>query len=653
MTSKIRVLTDHTINKIAAGEVIENPASVVKELVENSIDAGAKDICVEIKGGGRQLIRISDDGSGMNADDALLCLERHATSKIREVEDIHSVTTMGFRGEAIPSIASISKFMLLTSPQLNGNTIPQEDAHSGTMVIVDGGKIVNCSPAARSPGTTVEVKSLFFNVPVRRKFLKSPAVDTNEILKILSLIALGYPNIKFQLINDGKTMLSTTLGQDTSFADSLNTRIENVLGPEYLQNTISIMRESNGMSLQGVIGYPNYTRHNRTGQFLFINNRGVFSPLVAYAVKEGYGSALPSGRHPVFVLHLALSGNLVDVNVHPQKREVRLRQEQLLKELIIKAIEQSLQHNPNHKNNFFTPDISPVFTRAFETPEAMSTSNNNDWIFQPKSLTPWSKPEPTPQNSLSQQDHLPAHQPVVYPSISPHQPPAHTPSFPQKQPIEASLHIPVTSMPPRVIATIPRYILLDASSDNEFFSKAPLKAPNSSSRGLLLIDQKAAHSRIIFEKLQQRNIDSPISQQSLLIPYTLEVSPFEADTLRDSISTLNHMGFQIQEFGSDTFLIDAIPQIIGTNDIKLLIGDILNALRDTHGEKPLQEEKYKRIALAASRAAVAQDRRLSLDEAQGIINQLCRCQHPYQCPQGKPTFVQLSPDELAKQFQKN
>lgn len=653
MKSKIRVLKDHTINKIAAGEVIENPASVVKELVENAIDAEAKEICVEIKGGGRQLIRVSDDGCGMSPDDALLCFERHATSKIRDVEDIHTIMTMGFRGEAIPSIASISKFMLITCPQPD-NFATLKNNNSGTMVIVDGGKIISCSPAIRTPGTTIEVKSLFFNVPVRRKFLKSPSFDANEILKTLSLIALGYPNVKFLLINDGKSMLSTSLEDGKPFKDLLNSRVENVLGYDYLQNTIPIFRESNGMSIQGLIGLPNFTRHNRTGQFLFINNRGVFSPLVAYAVKDGYGSSLQSGRHPVYILHLSIEGSLVDVNVHPQKREVRLRQEQQLKDLVIKGIEDALQNNPyQFQQNTQTPTISPVFARALASPEPISLPKSDDWIFQPKSFrSPIDRPASSPH--LPSPMHLPPNPhgsstsiPLPQPSYFSSKPAPHLSSTLSAQ---LDLTIPKANTPPRVIATIPNYILLDTASDNDFFSKAPLKS-SSASRGLLLIDQKAAHSRIIFEKLIQSQQNNA-SSQFLLIPLTLELSSFDIEALKESMENLNSMGFHIREFGSNTYLVDAIPQPFADSDLKLLMSDILNELKEIHGEKFLQDDKNKKIAAAATRSAVSQHKRLSNDEAQSIINQLCQCQLPYQCPQGKPTFIQLSPEELAKHFQK-
>lgn len=650
MPSKIRVLTEHTINKIAAGEVIENPASVVKELVENSIDAHASEICIEIKGGGRQLIRITDDGCGMNSDDALLCLERHATSKIREVEDIHDITTMGFRGEAIPSIASISKFMLLTCPQPE----PQQTTSSsfGTMIMIDGGKIINCSPAARSPGTTIEVKSLFFNVPVRKKFLKSPAIDTNEILKMISLIALGHPRIKFQLISDSKSLLTTSLSQDENFKEQLDERVDAVLGHDFLQNCVPLKYEQDDLLLQGVIGLPSYTRHNRTGQFLFINSRGVFSPLVAYAIKEGYGTSLPSGRHPAFVLHLSIAGSLVDVNVHPQKREVRLRQEHVLKSLIIKGVEQTLQSTSFHAPLNSAPQVSPAFAHTFVPQNNFSIAPNEDWVFRPKSFTSWDEPEKlhhgeiTPPFEIAEvSEHLPIHAPLPQ---TPQRPLSYTPK-PQEQP--SLLNIPRQATPPRVIATIPRYIVLDGTGDNEFILAGRAKG-HSTSGGLFLIDQKAAHARIIFERLQENEKGQVMPLQSLLIPYSIEVSSFEAATLRSSIPNLNGMGIHIQEFGTNTFLIDAVPQIFGDSNLQVLITDILQALRDTQSDQLLQDEKNKRIALAASRASVSYERRLSLEEAQSLINQLCNCRHPFQCPQGKSSFLQLSPEELAKQFLK-
>jgi len=626
MASKIRVLDEQTINKIAAGEVIENPASVVKELVENSLDAGARDICIEIKGGGRQMIRITDDGCGMNADDALLCLERHATSKIRTVEELLTLNTMGFRGEAIPSIASISKFMLVTSPSQS----ELQTKYEGTMVLVDGGKIISCAPAARSQGTTIEVKSLFFNVPVRKKFLKSPAYDANEILKTVSLMALGNPEIKFQLINDEKKQLTAPQTNVEALEEKFKTRIGHVLGQDFIQNTAFIESKHEALAIHGLVGLPSYTRHNRTGQYLFINGRPVTSPAIAFAVKEGYGTSLAPGRHPVFVLYLSMPGHLVDVNVHPQKREVRLRQEQAIKELISKAIAKVLEsHSINAK---FSPAFDEISFANFFQSDDTSSLEKKEWIFQPR--------EPFPPHEFSPDPILPTvNSPLNYspPHLDLELGPKNAPSpslFPTH---EKSSH------PPKVLATVSRYILLDGEIQHEFFGNR---------NGLILIDQKAAHARIIFEKLLQTQVGTSISQQMLLIPEPIEVSPFEAEALRISLPFFNQMGIHLQEFGQNSFLLDAVPQIFGNINIRSLILSILHDLSELHNVNLIHQEKIKKIALAASRAAISYDRKLTLEEAQGLINQLVLCQQPYHCPVGKPILAHLSPENLLKLFHK-
>ncbi len=320
MDTAIHLLDEATINKIAAGEVIENPASVIKELVDNSLDAGSSEITVEITAGGRQLIRVTDDGCGMARDDALLSLERHATSKIRALDDITELGTMGFRGEAIPSIASISKFTLLTATE-----------EEGTLVVVDGGRILKHCEAARGRGTTIEVKSLFFNVPVRKKFQRSTASDTTEIHTTLGKLALAHPEVSFHLISNQKTLLKTRAGP-------LGERIAAVMGADYFSGLKSIETSDGAMTLKGYIGLPSFTRHNRTGQVLILNQRPVQCPLVSYAVLDGYSTRLQPRRHPVYVLHLGLPPDWIDVNVHPQKREVRLRQSSIIRSFLTKAV---------------------------------------------------------------------------------------------------------------------------------------------------------------------------------------------------------------------------------------------------------------------------------------------------------------------------
>ncbi|MCB1112909.1 MAG: DNA mismatch repair endonuclease MutL [Chlamydiales bacterium] len=601
MNTKIRVLDEHTINKIAAGEVIENPASVVKELVENAIDAGATEITVEIKGGGRQMIRITDNGCGMGQDDALLALERHATSKIREVEDILSVGTMGFRGEAIPSIASISKFMILT------RTAENED---GTMVIVEGGKVLKHCPAARDTGTTIEVKSLFFNVPVRRKFQRSPTYDANEILKMLSMIALGNPDIRFELISNETTTLTTQRCDGETYLERLGQRIYDVLGSEYRYSTTPVEERSGDYAVTGYVGLPEYTRHNRTGQYLFINKRAIQSPLASFAVRDGYGTALQTNRHPIYVLHLEIPGDIVDVNVHPQKREVRLRQEQEIKTLIAKAVDSALNQmsftpSANEEPEFAMPESPmPSFTEPVHTFAGFAPVHEEEFTPLP----------PLPRKEVRDDPPL--------------------------------FETPPTSRPiPKILGTIPRFVILDPTT-LEGTELAQGK------QGLCLVDQRAAHARIIYDKLlacAKKKIAPSV--QTLLIPLTLELTPIEAATLRDKLDMLNDLGIQAKEFDNNTFVIDALPQEFGNVDVKALMVDLVKSMQEDHDDRTFEREKEKQLALSASRIALSSKQRISNSEAQVLVNQLMACETPFRCPNGKPTVIRIGSDELAKHFQ--
>lgn len=641
MSSKIRVLSDHIINKIAAGEVIENPSSVVKELVENSLDAGATDICVEIQGGGRLLIRVSDNGCGMNSDDALLCLERHATSKLRNVEDIHTLLTMGFRGEAIPSIASISKFNLLTCPSSE-----KGNEQSGTMVIVDGGKIVSCSPAARAVGTTIEVKSLFFNVPVRKKFLKSPTIDANEILKTLSLIALGFPEIRFQLISDGKTVLTTSQGKASSFIGKLRERVENVLGKDFVENTVLLEGNKGEIRVEGLMGQPSYTRHNRAGQYLFINKRAVVSPVIAYAVKEGFGTSLPNGRFPAFVLHLTINGDLVDVNVHPQKREVRLRQEQLIKELLIKAVRSCLHREVSEdhfteKTSLFPSipcqpaEVPQLFPSPFPwlPPSQPSMDVPETWKFQ-KKTQPAEDAHPPKQAWQFSEIKLESPFSLEQKGYSDKE------SLAFSQPRE---------QPPRVLGTVPSYIILDTSIPHSFIKGW------KGQEGLILVDQRSAHLRVLFDRLSVEQL-TKVTQQVLLLPQKFELSPYEAEILKANFSFFDKMGIHIKEFENNHFIIDAVPQFFAKSSmegyITEVIRDFVSLEKDQADEPTMAQERVKHIAMSMVKKTVPAGKRLAHMEAQSLIDQLVSCQNPYICPLGKPILAQITFDELAKLFQR-
>lgn len=609
MVAKIRVLTDDTINKIAAGEVIENSASVVKELVENSLDSGANAVHVEIKGGGRQLIRVTDDGCGMHQDDALLCLERHATSKIRRVDDIEAIGTLGFRGEAIPSIASISKFTLITRPREGAQT---EDA---TMVIVEGGRILKCCGAARAAGTTVEIKGLFFNVPARRKFQRSPAHDTSEVLKTLSSLALAHPHITFELISDQESLLKTRTSESPEFLEKLLQRIQEVLGLEFRQACLPTNHSHEACTVRGYVGAPTYTRPNRTGQHLFINGRAVISPFISHLVREAYGTALQTNRHPVFVLHLNVPGELVDVNVHPQKREVRLRQNELLKQLFLVGVGKALQSSSPVLDSF-EERPSPSYAQ-FEFREVMPEISFND-------APPTRSYEPRP---LPQMSPLPWEAPLVREISIP---------TPAADLFSAKPRVPKV---PTVIATIRGYVLLDSATCTHVASDGS---------GLALLDQRAAHHRILFERFCAK-VPPPI--QPLLIPSTVDFSTLEAACVREAMPQLVAMGFEIEEFGQNAFLLRAVPAEFDSTDGVALLSELVEQLREFQHDGLKQLEREKKLSLSASRLAINRKQVLSMREAQGLITQLFSCDSPLQCPQGHPTIILLGERELAKQFQ--
>jgi len=332
IASKIRLLDDETINQIAAGEVIENPASVVKELVENAIDAGARQVIIEILAGGLQQIQVIDDGDGMSSEDALLSLERHATSKIAKAEDLFTLTTMGFRGEALASIAAISKLSIKTA--LEGAT--------GTLVEVEGGKVSHVGSAARTRGTTITVSSLFYNVPARKKFQKSIAASGAEVTRVVTGLALAHPETGITLMQQGRTLFSLPPAEPVeSFLDLLKKRASILLSADFLPAAYPLVWEGKAGNMEGLIGDPRLSRHNRSGQFLFVNRRPVVCPAISFAIRDAYATRLPEGRHPVYLLHLSIPSSLVDVNVHPQKKEIRLREESLfrmaLREAVLKA----------------------------------------------------------------------------------------------------------------------------------------------------------------------------------------------------------------------------------------------------------------------------------------------------------------------------
>lgn len=628
MISKIRILPEDVINKVAAGEVIENTASVVKELVENSLDAGSTEITVEIKSGGRQLIRITDNGCGMSQDDALLSLERHGTSKIRNIEDLQEILTMGFRGEAIPSIASISKLTMITCERPSSST----DQKKGTMIVVEGGRIIKCSPAERVFGTTIEIQSLFYNIPVRLKYQKSPSYDTNEIMKAVSLLALGYPHIQFKLIADNKTLLSCKSITGDSLEENIKGRIPEVLGTEFAALTLPLYYENSPYKIFGIIGLPSFTRNNRTGQYLFLNHRAIHSPLISYAVREGYSTMIPTQKYPVFVLHLFIPPSLIDVNVHPQKKEVRLREEYAVKKAVTEAVTSALQ--------------STVCEQRSSEFEGLQTNQSPFSSYFPWNERKWderkwdqSKPNEeeminvtTSENEIS--SWMPLEKEIskqVY--LSPKNLQVTNKTYSES----SFFDLTIPSLEPKVVATIPGYIFVEnVSSENE----------------CAIIDQYRAHQRILFERyVNEKKIGEQKTEvEMLLIPYTFTLTFQESKLLDEHLSTLNLLGLGIREFGQHTYVLDAIPTYLKEKKIEELMAQLLDEIQSFQSVDCLEREKNRRAILLVKRLAISRSKKLVLSEANKIVSELFQCTSPLQCPSGKKIVKILNSEEIAKLF---
>ncbi|MBS0604861.1 MAG: DNA mismatch repair endonuclease MutL [Verrucomicrobia bacterium] len=583
MPSKIRILSDQTINQIAAGEVIENPASVVKELVENAVDAGARHVTIEILGGGFQLIKISDDGSGMSPDDAVLCLERHATSKITGADDLFSLTTMGFRGEALASIAAISKTSLFSA--LEGSPAVNLE--------VEGGKIAHVGPAARARGTTIEVRSLFYNVPARKKFQKSPAASSAEITKVVTQLALAHPEVGFELIQQNRSHFNLPASGGEDFLTLLKTRADALLGSDFLPSCRPFELNEKSCEGKGLIADPLFSRHNRSGQYLFVNRRPVVCFPISYAVRDAYGTRLGSDRHPVYLLHLFLSPELVDVNVHPQKREVRLREESMLKYALHGAVNSAL-------GGVETP--SP----AAAPPEGRDFSS----FFSQPSYPDFSEPL-----TLKEEEGPPPSQELNF-----------------ENPIQ-------------LVGLHGRYLLVEAASLPAVFFADKQRARS----GVVWIDLPASEARVQFDALLKNAEEVPVSQ-GLLLPATVNFSRAEAQLLQAHLDTVQKLGLQVREAGDAAFLIEGVPPFINASDVRPVLMEMIGELQNLEREKTRSESALRRLAAHLSRASRSRGQYYQLEEARQIVEKLMKTGDPLHCPQGKRTAYHVTEDEIESYF---
>jgi len=612
---RIRLLSEAVASQVAAGEVVERPASVVKELVENSLDAGARDIGIAIRRGGISLVRVIDDGCGMDRDDALLSLERHATSKIRSAADLQAVATLGFRGEALPSIASVSRFRLTTR---------EGDAIAGTEIIVNGGKIDVVRDGGEAPGTQVEVRSLFYNLPARRKFLRSENTESRNIEHQIHLQAIGHPEIGFSLMRDDRILFQLPA------TATLGDRIRDLYGVELLQRLVEV----NGVlapkiQISGFIGQAGLSRQNRSQQLVFVNGRAIESNLITGAVREGYHTALMKGQYPVTFLFLELDPGTVDVNVHPAKREVRFRDPNDVREAVVRCIQQTLERaRADWQEKFRAPArAEPTATVFAKTAPDLTLRSE---------VT-------TPEATHRELPHLGVIPAVIERTrLEGSEIVGQAPRLPERRSDSAG----DAAVPqPQQQGTRPAQQQFEIIG---VLSKLYVLMENAN--GLVLVDQHAAHERVLFEELRRRMEQQGVPTQKLLLPQTFDVPPRDADWIEQNLSVLQRMGIGIESFGPDTFKIDSLPSFLDVSDAAQFMRKVIDDLKSASNNASAMRLGEEMIAKSVCRHAVKANDPLRYPEVEKLIRDLLDCDLPYCCPHGRPTMIQISLAELEKKF---
>ena len=613
----VRVLPLHVANKIAAGEVVERPSSVVKELVENSIDAGARSIRISVTQGGRKLVSVQDDGCGMSRDDAVLSLERQATSKILDVNDIEAIDTLGFRGEAIPSIASVSRFTITTRTR---------ESDEGTLVQVNAGVLAEVRSAGCPPGTLVEVRDLFCNVPARRKFLRSYATEESHVKSVFTIHALAHPSIGFSLSVDGRE--AYRLAPAASLAD----RMRELFGPDFVADLLELdwpcTEDGAGSPVRvyGFIERPNLNTPTRHDQFIYVNGRPASAPAVAYALREAYPRRQGDVR-PSVVLFIDLPPNQVDVNVHPTKREVRFRDGSAVKNAIVSAV-----------------------SKALASASAPASSLHN--------LRPEAQPAPQP---------APRPEPPQVRRPEPRPAPSQEPRHEASPAGVAPLPPAPPSLQPRADAQVfrPAPVQVEFAVDSSSTASKPWRwfkflALTSSGfllvetdAGIVTVNPRAARERIAYEALAKRGENGAAprpASQTLLMPETATMGPADAARIRASLPVLESLGFAVEEFGRDSFKIDAVPQIIGDIQPAAILATIAQDLAESQSRRSGERWREELVAKSVARSFARSSSALTEIGAVKLVEDLASCRVPYVCPRGKPTMIFTSNRELDRKF---
>jgi DNA mismatch repair protein MutL len=607
MKNEIKILSEELVDKIAAGEVVERPASVVKELVENSIDAKAKNINVEIKKGGIKFIRVTDDGAGMDEKNALLAFERHATSKIKNTDDLFQIATLGFRGEALPSIASISLLDMITraSEQL-----------SGTRLRIEGGAIKEKKQMGAPVGTSIVVREIFYNVPARRKFLKTVMTETRHIIDLLTKFALAYLQISFKLNSDERELFGF------SKAGDLSQRIADIFGKGKAENMIKMEAFDDTPVVTGFLGKPEIAKSNRAELYLFVNRRSITSRSLYHAVQSAYGELLPKGKFPFAIVFIQIDPKLLDVNVHPTKNEVRFADERGIHDLVHEKVKRCL--------------ISPEVITELKATEKKKELPQPETTKKPQ--YPYKKETPYPQKAQEEGPYAVNSQKAEDIDITqksffsvPHE------KIEQKQDFPSPQEKRTASEGKRVEPGGANYWQL---ADTYILSQV---------KGhLMVLDQHAAHERILYEQALGNLTQKQAASQQVLFPTVSELSPAEFQILEEHKELIHKLGFEIKHFGGRSILVTAVPTLVRSKSGEVFLKEILTQLQE---EEKVEKDRLKAVAKSfACHGAIKAGERLTKEEMQGLVRQLFAAKEPYSCPHGRPTIIKLSLDELNKRF---
>lgn len=604
---KIKLLDSSTINKIAAGEVIERPMSIVKELVENSIDAFSTSIVVEVQKGGKDFIRITDNGSGINKEDLENAFLRHSTSKISKAEDLSNILTMGFRGEALSSIAAVSYVEIVTKTR---------DSETGIKLVLSGGRKEEKIEVVASNGTTIIVKNLFHNIPVRRNFLKKDSLEYSAIEDIIYKLAIGNKNISFKLIKDGKLVFKT------SGNGNLKQSIEMIIGKEFVENTNFLELKKEGVYIKGFLSNTNYTRGNRGYQYIYINGRIIKSLELSKKIEKYYINKIPSNRHPNFIIYIEVDPRYVDVNIHPSKAEVRFSEGdkffEILEDFMIERFKQSEEIIDLVKeNNFKRENIEDIIVENIDLLSLVEKKPKLDFkkseFFSEKNRTEYFK-----RDSKEYDETIVKEKEKEYKK--------------QKKSKETILKIPKLRVMGLIFDT---YIIAESLEKREVF----------------IIDQHAAHERVLYEKYKEEYFESSVDIQETFLSEKIELTVSQKVKIDNNKDILKKMGFILEDFGENSVVIRGVPNIFGEVKGKTLLIDIIDKLENQKIESIYESSMDKIIKIACTSAIKSGDKKDKL-ELEKLIEELSCSENPYTCPHGRPTILKYSEKELEKSFKR-